>query len=83
MTTMIAAKKAKTKFNKAFWLPNKTKFNIIGISRDPTKQDDSKEGYYIVAYIFDMKDTESFPKDIDGVVIKYLPAYTEPEIKNE
>jgi hypothetical protein len=84
MTTMTAAKKAKTKFNKAFWLPNKAKFNIIGISRNPIEKDDeAKEGYHIDAYLFDMKDAESFPKDIDGVAIKYLPAYTEPEPKSE
>lgn len=74
MVIKTAAQKAKTKFKKAYWEDNKEKFNIIGICKYNESNDD---GYYIIAYIFDMKDAENLPKDIDGVEVKYIPVFEE------
>lgn len=70
MTTRAEAEEAKEKFKEAFWSKEPDKYNVLGLSAYDL--DDDETEWYIVVYLFNIKDAEELPDQIDGVYIDYL-----------
>jgi hypothetical protein len=75
MATKVEAKRARKKFKKEFWAKNQEKYNILGIDFQELvdEKDEPIEDWFVVAYLFDIKDADGLPNEIDGVEIEYLP----------
>jgi len=78
----------RNKFKATFWRPTKEKFNAIIIDQhihvnevDELMVDaEIVEGdFFLKVFLFDMKDAEQLPTEIDGVEIKYVPTFPKKE----
>lgn len=89
MITLEQVEEVKNKFKELYWKKDKEKFNAVLIDQHifvkeseemaddglPIDEEVVEGDFFLKVFLFDMKDAERLPQEIDGVEIMYVPTY--------
>lgn len=89
MITLNQIEEVKNKFKELYWKKNKDKFNAVLIDQHITVNLSENEDqfdeeiiegpFFLKVFLFDMKDAEGLPLEIDGAEIQYVPTFPKNE----